>query len=64
MDAEDVTAGWLSIVLGGEFGRSVKSRIGDGLVGMNLRVELIDAVPELPASVVIKLPVRPIRRAG
>lgn len=31
-------------------------RIGDGLVGMNLRVELIDADPHLPRTVVLKLP--------
>ncbi len=56
MDAEHVTAEWLSNVLGGDVGSTVQSRIGDGLVGMNLRVELVDASPELPASVVIKLP--------
>ncbi len=56
MDAEDVTAEWLSTVLGGEVGAVRQDRIGDGLVGMNLRVELVDAAPELPTSVVIKLP--------
>jgi len=56
MDAEDVTAEWMSTVLGGEVGAVRQDRIGDGLVGMNLRVELVDAAPELPTSVVIKLP--------
>ena len=56
MDASDVTAEWLSDVLGGEVAGVRESRIGDGLVGMNLRVELVDAAPELPSSVVIKLP--------
>ena len=56
MDASDVTAEWLSGVLGGEVTGLRESRIGDGLVGMNLRVELVDAAPELPSSVVIKLP--------
>jgi Ecdysteroid kinase-like family len=56
MDAEHVTAEWLSNVLGGDVRAVQQSRIGDGLVGMNLRVELVDAAPELPTSVVIKLP--------
>jgi hypothetical protein len=56
MDAEDVTADWLANVLGGDIGAVRQSRIGDGLVGMNLRVELLDASPDLPTSVVIKLP--------
>jgi hypothetical protein len=56
MDATDVTAEWLSTVLGGEVGAVRQGRIGDGLVGMNLRVELLDAAPGLPSSVVIKLP--------
>jgi hypothetical protein len=56
VDADDVTAGWLSTVLGGEVAAIESSRIGDGLVGMNLRVRLLDADPGLPRSVVVKLP--------
>lgn len=43
-------------VLGGEVRDLTTERIGDGLVGMNLRVVLTSADPSLPASVVIKLP--------
>ena len=42
--------------MGGEDGAIESTRIGDGLVGLNLRVRLLDAAPELPDSVVIKLP--------
>ncbi len=56
MDERDVTADWLSDVLGGEVGGVEHDRIGDGLVGMNLRVALLDSAPELPTSVVVKLP--------
>ena len=53
---DDVTTDWLSTMLGGEIGAVEHERIGDGLVGMNLRVRLLDAAPALPSSVVIKLP--------
>jgi hypothetical protein len=53
---DDVTAEWLSAVLGGEVTEIEQSRIGDGLVGMNLRIRLVTADPALPASVVVKLP--------
>jgi Phosphotransferase enzyme family len=56
MEAHELTAGWLSEVLGGEVGSVAQRRIGDGLVGINLRIELVDHAPELPASVVVKLP--------
>jgi hypothetical protein len=52
----EITASWLSDVLGGEVGGVTPERIGDGLVGMNLRLTLVDADPALPASVVVKLP--------
>ena len=52
----EITAPWLSEVLGGEVGDVTSERIGDGLVGMNLRLVLVDADPRLPASVVAKLP--------
>jgi hypothetical protein len=53
---DDITAARLSEILGGEVGAIESTRIGDGLVGLNLRVRLLDAAPELPDSVVIKLP--------
>jgi hypothetical protein len=56
VDPDDVTTDWMATTLGGEIGSISHERIGDGLVGMNLRVRLHDAAPELPASVVIKLP--------
>ena len=40
MHDEDVTSEWLSGLLGGEIGSISHERIGDGLVGMNLRVAL------------------------
>lgn len=51
-----MTCDWLADTLGGEIGSIDHERIGDGLVGMNLRVRLHDAAPGLPTSVVIKLP--------
>jgi len=56
MQEEDVTNEWLSDLLGDEIGSISRERIGDGLVGMNLRVVLADHAPELPDSVVLKLP--------
>ncbi len=56
MGPELVTAAWVSAHLGGRVGDVRCERIGDGLVGLNLRVELIDADPALPPSVVLKLP--------
>lgn len=56
MGPDDVTTEWMAATLGGEVGSLEISRIGDGLVGMNLRVRLVDAAPGLPASVVLKLP--------
>ena len=56
MGPDDVTAAWLAERLGGEVGGVRTERIGDGLVGLNLRVMLVDAAPELPRSVVLKLP--------
>jgi len=51
-----VTSAWLSKVLGGDVEIASVDRIGDGLVGMNLRVVLTATDPGLPSSVVIKLP--------
>jgi hypothetical protein len=53
---DDITAGWISEVLGGDVGSISTARIGDGLVGLNLRVGLRDHAPGLPDSVVLKLP--------
>ncbi len=50
-----LTAAWLGEVLGGEVREVAATRIGDGLVGMNLRLRL-DADPALPSTLVAKLP--------
>ena len=42
--------------MGAEITSVSTSRIGDGLVGLNLRVALTSTDPQVPASVVIKLP--------
>lgn len=52
----DVTPAWLSEVLGGDVDAIEQQRIGDGLVGMNLRVRLLERSATLPGSVVVKLP--------
>jgi hypothetical protein len=56
VDAGSITASWLAGVLGADVGGIEQERIGDGLVGMNLRLTLVDADPSLPESVVVKLP--------
>jgi hypothetical protein len=53
---DDVTAEWMSGVLGDAVAGVEHSRIGDGLVGMNLRVRLTGAATGVPESVVVKLP--------
>ena len=53
---EDVSAAWLSSVFGTAVDVIDTQRIGDGLVGMNLRVALRSNDPDVPRSVVIKLP--------
>jgi len=55
MGPDDVTAEWLAGVLDTEIRAVERSPIGDGLVGMNLRVR-IEGSPDAPASVVVKLP--------
>lgn len=42
--------------LGGEISAVSTTRIGDGLVGLNLRAELTSDDPAVPGSVVVKLP--------
>lgn len=56
MQPADVTPAWLSEVLDGEVRAITTDAIGDGLVGLNLRVGLVDADLGLPSSVVLKLP--------
>ena len=56
MAPDDITADWLASVLGGDIGSVTKQRIGDGHIGVNLRVQLHDASSGLPSSVVVKLP--------
>ncbi|MGI9645912.1 MAG: phosphotransferase family protein [Ilumatobacteraceae bacterium] len=55
MGPDDVTSDWMSEVLGVEAAVVSTDRIGDGLVGMNLRVAL-SGDDGVPSSVVIKLP--------
>ena len=57
MAPEQITNEWLSGVLGADVAITGTRRIGDGLVGMNLRLEL--AVPagcDLPTSLIAKHP--------
>ncbi len=56
MRAQDVTSEWLSSVLGAEVGPVTAQRIGDGHIGVNVRISMPDAEPSLPRSVVVKLP--------
>ncbi|MFM2182523.1 MAG: hypothetical protein RJB61_817 [Actinomycetota bacterium] len=55
MNPDSITSEWLSGVLGGDVELVGSSRIGDGLVGMNLRLELRSA-PGLPDRLIAKLP--------
>lgn len=57
MDPQEITSDWLSGVLGAPVTIVADQRIGDGLVGMNIRYSL--RVPEgsdAPTSVIAKLP--------
>lgn len=57
MDPVDITSEWLSNVFDTEVAITSQRRIGDGLVGMNIRYELAHDSPDLvPASVIAKLP--------
>lgn len=56
MRAEDVTSDWLSSVLDGDVGPVTWQRIGDGHIGVNVRIAMPDAEAKLPRSVVVKLP--------
>lgn len=56
MGPDDVTASWLGGVLGAEVTGVERAEIGDGLVGLNLRVTVESPDEGVPGSVVIKLP--------
>ena len=56
MRAEDVTSDWLSSTLGGDVGPVTAQHIGDGHIGVNVRISMPDAEAGLPGSVVVKLP--------
>ena len=60
MRPDDVTPAWLSEILGADVRSVASNRIGDGLVGLNLRlvVEYAEqtATEPLPTSLVVKLP--------
>ncbi len=57
MAPEEITSDWLSTVLGADVTITGDRRIGDGLVGMNVRYELaVPAGSDLPTSIIAKLP--------
>ena len=57
MEPDAITSEWLSGVLGADVRIRDTKRIGDGLVGMNLRFSLdVPAGSDLPSSVITKLP--------
>jgi hypothetical protein len=51
-----LTPTWLGTTLGREVTAFTTKRIGDGLVGMNLRLAVASSDPEVPRSLVVKLP--------
>ena len=56
MSPDDITADWLSDVLGGDV-RSVEARpIGDGHVSTTIRLTLVTDDPTIPSSIVAKVP--------
>jgi hypothetical protein len=55
MTPEQITSDWISTILDADVEISSQQRIGDGLVGLNLRL-VLDSPPEAPNSVVVKLP--------
>jgi len=54
MTPDQITSGWLSSVLGTDVDLAESTRIGDGLVGMNLRLQLRSA--QAPSTLIAKLP--------
>ncbi len=57
MAPEEITSEWLSRVLGADVTITADQRIGDGLVGMNVRYSLdVPSGSDLPTSLIAKLP--------
>ncbi len=56
MSPDDITAEWLSSILGGEVRSVTYRRIGDGHVGTCIRLNVGTDDPALPTSLVAKLP--------
>ncbi|MFZ4720193.1 MAG: phosphotransferase [Ilumatobacteraceae bacterium] len=57
MEPQQITSEWLSDVMGGPVQITAEQRIGDGLVGMNMRYSLlVPADAGLPPSIIAKLP--------
>jgi hypothetical protein len=56
MQGEQITIDWLRETLGGDIGAFETERIGDGHIGVNMRVRLTGHDAGLPDSVVLKLP--------
>ncbi len=52
----EITARWLSEVMNADISAVAHEPIGDGLVGLNLRVALTSPDDDVPRSVVVKLP--------
>ena len=56
MGPDDISPQWLSTIFDAEVSAVRSERIGDGLVGLNLRVALDSSDDSVPDSVVLKLP--------
>ena len=56
MNPEQITSSWLSSVFDADVELTASTRVGDGLVGMNLRLSLGSRSPDVPATVIAKLP--------
>lgn len=56
MSPDEITAAWLSSVLGGEVDSVTSRPVGDGHVSTSLRLRLESSDPAVPASLIAKLP--------
>ena len=56
MTPEQITSAWLSSVFDADVELTDSARVGDGLVGMNLRLTLGSRDPAVPATAIAKLP--------
>lgn len=56
MKPDEISAEWLSSVLGADVGSVACEQIGDGHIGVNVRARMTGGDAALPASVVVKLP--------